>query len=207
MSADGPNRPQPSGFPDSAFLAEEQALCERAREGDRVALGQVLRRHGPRLYRSVLLPRLGSVAAAEDALGVTYLKAVERFEQFRWQAVGIYPWLRVVALNVAIDHLRRSKREAFFQPEDLERELDGTVALERTASESEAADLALARQRVLEVLGRIHPRYAQALTLRILEERPRDACAAALNVSPATFDVVLHRAVAALKKELAREPS
>lgn len=207
MSADGPNRSPPSGFPDSAELAEEQALCERARAGDRSALGRVLRRHGPRLFRAVLLPRLGFVAAAEDALGLTYLKAVERFTQFRWQAVGIYPWLRVVAMNVAIDYLRRSKREAFFRPEDLERELNASEGEMRTASESEAADLAFARQRVNEVLGRINPRYAQALTLRILEERPRDACAAALAVSPATFDVVLHRAVAALKKELASEPS
>jgi RNA polymerase sigma factor (sigma-70 family) len=167
----------------------------------------VLRRHGPRLYRAVLLPRLGVVAAAEDALGVTYLKAVERFAQFRWQAVGVYPWLRVVALNVAIDYLRRSKREAFFRPEDLERELNASEGLSRTAIESEAADLAFARARVSEVLGRLNPRYAQALTLRMLDERPRDACAAILGVSPATFDVVLHRAVAALKKELAREPS
>lgn len=207
MSASGPNRPQPSGLPDSAELAEERALCERAHAGDRAALGQLLRRHGPRLYRAVLLPRLGSAAAAEEALGVTYLKVVERFEQFSWQAVGVYPWLRVVALHVALDHLRRSKRETIFKPEDLERELDATAQTERSASESEAADLAFARQRVTEVLGRIHPRYARALTLRILEERPREECAAELAVSAATFDVVLHRAVAALKKELAREPS
>lgn len=207
MSAHGPNRAPPSVFTDSAELAEEQALCERAQAGDRAALGQVLRRHGPRLYRAVLLPRLGVPAAAEDALGLTYLKAVERFGQFRWQAVGVYPWLRVVALNVAIDYLRRSKREAFFRPEDLEREINAGEGSARTAAESEAADLAFARRRVGEVLGRINPRYARALTLRILEERPRDACAEALGVSPATFDVVLHRAVAALKKELSSEPS
>ncbi|MDF3069350.1 MAG: hypothetical protein K0R38_4951 [Polyangiaceae bacterium] len=147
------------------------------------------------------------MAAAEDALGVTYLKAVERFEQFQWQAVGIYPWLRVVALNVALDQLRRGKREAFFRPEDLERELDASAGTSQGAPESEIADLAFARQRVTEVLDRINPRYAQALRLRILEEVPREACAAALSVSPATFDVVLHRAVAALKKELARAPS
>lgn len=207
MSADGPNRSQPSGLPDSAELEQERAWCEQARAGDRAALGKLLRRHGPRLYRAVLLPRLGSVAAAEDALGVTYLKAVERFEQFQWQAVGIYPWLRVVALNVALDQLRRGKREAFFRPEDLERELDASAGSSPGAPESEIADLAFARQRVTEVLDRINPRYAQALRLRILEEVPREACAAALSVSPATFDVVLHRAVAALKKELAREPS
>ena len=208
MSADGPTRPLPSSaLPDSAELAAEQALCERARGGDRAALGQLLRSHGPRLFRAVLLPRLGSRAAAEEALSVTYLKVVERFDQFSWQAVGVYPWLRVVALRVALDQLRARKRETVFQPEDLEREIDQGEREARDAVTSEAHDLAFAKQRVVELVGKLHPRYGKALTLRVLEERSREECAAALEVSTATFDVVLHRAVAALKKELGREPS
>ena len=207
MPADGPPRhPQPSGLPDSAELAAERTLCERAHAGDRAALGQLLRQHGPRLYRAVLLPRLGSTAAAEEALSATYLKVVERFDQFSWQAVGVYPWLRVVALRVALDQLRRRKRETIFRPEDIEREIDQGEREARDAVASEAEDLLQARHKVLALVGRIHPRYSKALTLRILEERSREECAAALEVTPATFDVVLHRAVAALKKELAREP-
>ncbi len=208
MSADGPIRaPLPSGLPDSAELEEERALCLRAHAGERAALGQLLRKYGPRLFRVVLLPRLGSTAAAEEALSVTYLKVVERFDQFTWQAVGVYPWLRVVALRVALDQLRRRKRETVFRPEDLEREIDQSEGEPADSVATEAEELSVARQRVVELVGRIHPRYAQALTLRILEERSREECAATLNVSAATFDVVLHRAVAALKKELAREPS
>jgi RNA polymerase sigma factor (sigma-70 family) len=207
VSAEGPNRGALPGLPDSAELEAERLLCERARGGDRGALGQILRQHGPRLFRVVLLPRLGSRAAAEEALSATYLKVVERFDQFSWQAVGVYPWLRVVALRVALDQLRSRKREALFKPEDLEREIEQSEHDVRDAVSSEAHDLALARQRVELLVGRLHPRYARALTLRILEERSREECAAALEVSTATFDVVLHRAVAALKKELAREPS
>jgi len=208
VSADGPTPPPlGSGLPDSAELQRERELCERARQGDRAALGQLLHSHGPRLFRAVLLPRLGSRTAAEEALSVTYLKVVERFEQFSWQAVGVYPWLRVVALRVALDQLRARKRESVFQPEDLEREIDQSEREARDAVASEAHDLALAKQRVVDLVGRLHPRYGKALTLRVLEERSREECAALLEVSTATFDVVLHRAVAALKKELAREPS
>jgi RNA polymerase sigma-70 factor (ECF subfamily) len=208
VSADGPAKtPAAGGLPDAAELEAERQLCERARSGDRDALGQLLRSHGPRLFRAVLLPRLGSRAAAEEALSVTYLKVVERFDQFTWQAVGVYPWLRVVALRVALDQLRSRKRETLFQPEDVEREIDQGEREARDAVQSEAHDLALAKERVLSLVGRLHPRYGRALTLRVLEERPREECAAALEVSTATFDVVLHRAVTALKKELAREPS
>jgi RNA polymerase sigma factor (sigma-70 family) len=188
---------------DSAELDAERALVERAQAGDRVALGALLRQHGPRLYRSVLLPRLGSVATAEEALSRTYLKVIERFEQFSWQAVGVYPWLRVVALRVALDMLRSRKRELLFEPEDVERELENAERDAREADELERYDLNCAKQRVRDVLGRINPRYADALRLRVLEERSRDEAAHSLGVSVATFDVVLHRAMAALRKALA----
>lgn len=182
-------------------LDGERERCERARAGDRDALASLLREHGPRLYRSVLLPRLGSAAAAEEALAQTYVKVVERITQFTWQNAGFYPWLRTVALHVAIDQLRKRKREMLFEPADLERELDrgehdgDPDALERY-------DLQQSRQRVEALLSQINPRYALAIRLRVLEERSRESAAAELGVSVGTLDVVLHRAMAALKKAL-----
>lgn len=183
-------------------LEAERTLCQRARNGDRQALGTILRTHGPRLFRSVLLPRLGSRQAAEEALSATYVRVVERFAQFEWQDVGVYPWLRVVAMRVALDQLRSRKREVVFEPADLEREIDSAERDARDAAALERHDLAVARQRAEALLGRINPRYALAIRLRVLEERPRDEAAKELGVSVATFDVVLHRAMAALKKAL-----
>jgi RNA polymerase sigma-70 factor (ECF subfamily) len=191
-------------------LEAERSLCDRAHAGDRAALGQILRQHGPVLYRSVLLPRLGSDAAAQDALGETYARVVERFHQFTWQSTGVYPWLRVVALRIALDALRARRRETLFEPDDLEREID---ASERDFGRSgdvelcEKRDLAEARARVDAALAALNPRYAAAIRLRVLEERSRDEVAATLGVSVATFDVVLHRALTSLKKVLASGPS
>lgn len=187
---------------DAAELDAERQLVERAQAGDRDALGSLLRKHGPRLYRSVLLPRLGSAASAEEALSRTYVKVLERFDQFTWQAVGVYPWLRVVALRVALDLLRSRKRELLFEPADVERELDQAEREAREADVLERHDLNCAKERVRELLGRINPRYADAIRMRVLEERSREEAALSLGVSVATFDVVLHRAMAALRKAL-----
>ncbi len=186
-------------------LEAERALCDRAHRGDRAALGEILRRYGPILYRSVLLPRLGSQAAAQDALAETYARVVERFHQYMWQNVGVYPWLRVVALRIALDILRARKRETLFEPDDLEREID---AAERDASKGadaellEKRDLADARARVDGALAKLNPRYAAAIRRRVLEERSREEVAAELGVSVSTFDVVLHRAMTALRPAL-----
>jgi RNA polymerase sigma factor (sigma-70 family) len=187
-------------------LEAERELCESARAGDREALGKLLRTYGPMLYRSVLLPRLGAEALAQDALAETYARVVERFSQFQWQSVGVYPWLRVVALRIALDILRSRRRETLYQPEDLEREIDRSERDWPASGEAEMCekhDLADARARVEAALGRINPRYAEAIRLRVLEEHPREEVARTLGVSVATFDVVLHRALTALKKVLA----
>jgi RNA polymerase sigma-70 factor (ECF subfamily) len=188
-----------------AELDAEQRLCEKARQGDRVALGALLEQHGPRLYRAVLLPRLGNRALAEEALSLTYLRVVERIGSFEWQSVGIYPWLRVVAMRIALDQIRARQREVLFDSAALEREVDEAERETRDAAALETHDLRVARERVLSLLGRLNPRYAQAIRLRVIEERPRAEAAVELGVSVGTFDVVLHRAMAALRKVLDAE--
>lgn len=192
-------------------LEQERHLVVRAQAGDRKAMGQLLSHHGPMLYRSVLLPRLGSEAAAQDALSEVYARVVERIDRFTWQGAGFWPWLRTVALRVALDQLRAGRRIVLWQVEELARELDAAeTATPADQRFSEHHERLAARARVEAALARIHPRYAQALRLRVLEERPRDQAASALGVSPATFDVIVHRAMQALRKALAapsKEPS
>lgn len=187
------------------LLDEEAELCARAKAGDRVALGSLLQRHGPRLFRAVLLPRLGNPALAEEALGITYVKVVERFAQFTWQSCGLYPWLRVVALRVALDLLRSRRRERLFAPADVERELDLAEREDRSAELLERHDLEQARRRVEAALGRLHERYALVIRLRVLEERSREEAARELGITVPTLDVVLHRALTALRRVLATE--
>jgi len=186
----------------------EQALVARAQGGDRAALGDLLSQFGPILFRSVLYPRLGDVTVAEQALGDTYARVVERIGTFQWQHPGIYPWLRMIALHVAIDLIRARRRELLFEPEDLQREVEDAAPDSSPGNPAhtlmERRDLDAARAKLEHGLGKIHPRYASAIRLRVIEERPREEVAAALGVSSSTFDVVLHRAMTALRKAIAQ---
>jgi RNA polymerase sigma-70 factor (ECF subfamily) len=191
----------------SAEIAEqrqrERRLVERAHAGDRSAIGELLSAHGPTLYRSVLLPRLGSEAAAKDALSEVYARVVERIDRFTWQNVGFWPWLRTVGLHVALDQLRARKRLLLWEAEDVAREVDAAQSATPTDDKlSEHRDRQAARKKVEEALARIHPRYAHAIRVRVLEERSREEAARELGVTPSTFDVVLHRAMQAMRKAL-----
>jgi RNA polymerase sigma-70 factor (ECF subfamily) len=192
--------------PDDDARERERRLVERAQSGDRKALGELLAFHGPALYRCVLLPRLGSEAAAKDALSEVYARVVERIDRFTWQDVGFWPWVRTVALRVALDQLRARKRVLLWNAEDVEREVDAAeTATPVDQKLSEQRERQLARDRVEAALAGINPRYALAIRLRVLEERPREDVARQLGVSTATFDVVLHRALQAMKKALDRD--
>jgi RNA polymerase sigma-70 factor (ECF subfamily) len=183
--------------------AIDHALVTRAQAGDRGALGELLHKYGAGLYRSVLLPRLGTETAAKEALAETYAKVVANIAKFTWQNVGFYPWLRTVALRVALDQLRAKKRLVLFEEDDLAREIDAaqtTTPIDQQLSDQR--DREAARAKVEAALGAINPRYARAIRLRVLEERPREEVAAELGVTAATFDVLLHRAIASLKKTL-----
>ena len=181
----------------------DRGLVSRAQSGDKVALGELLRNYGPLLFRSVLLPRLGSEAAAHDALAETYEKVVVKIGSFEWQNVGFFPWLRVVALRVALDHLRARKRLVVWESSDVEREVDASsTATPIDDRVAEARDRDVVKKKLHDALESLHPRYAEAIRLRVIEELPREEVAARLGASPATFDVLLHRATAALKKAL-----
>jgi RNA polymerase sigma factor (sigma-70 family) len=189
--------------PDAERLERERRLVERAHAGERAAIGELLSSHGPALYRTVLLPRLGSEAAARDALSEVYERVLSRIHQFSWQNVGFYPWLRVVALRVALDHLRARKRLVLWEAKDVEREVD--AAQTSTPVDEKLAqhrDRQAARAKVEAALGKINPRYARAIRLRVLDEMPREDVARELGVTPTTFDVVLHRAMQAMRKIL-----
>lgn len=188
---------------------QDKKLCEKAKAGDRTALAEILRKHGPTLYRAVLLPRLGSEAAAQDALADTYMRVLERFDQFEWRGCGVYPWLRVIAMRIALDMLRSNKRETLFEPQDLSRAVEGAEAdLQQGLDEQlcEKRDREAVRAKLDAALGSINERYAKAIRLRVLQERSRQEAAELLGVTVSTFDVVLHRALTSLKKAIrARE--
>lgn len=185
----------------------DRLLVERAKAGEKKALGELLRLYGPLLFRSVLLPRLGSEAAAHDALAETYEKVVAKLDAFEWQNVGFFPWLRVVALRVALDHLRARKRLVVWEADDVQREVDAsatTTPLDERVSDVRDRDAV--KKKLHAALAALNPRYAEAIRLRVLEEVPREEVATRMGVTPATFDVLLHRATAALKKALVDRP-
>ena len=179
--------PRPMGEPTLEELAAAVA------RGDRAALRGIWERTAPRLFREVLAPILRDRAACEDALEETFVSVLERPAALA--AGEVFPYLATIARNKALDRLRRAGSESRLREAVAKELLRAEEAAPDPAAEALAREAhGVARERVAGVLARMHPRYAEAIRLRLLEDRSREACAAALAVKVGTFDVVLFRA-------------
>jgi RNA polymerase sigma-70 factor (ECF subfamily) len=158
---------------------------------------------GP-LYSGVILPRVGDRAEAEDLLRETMLRVVESLPtRFEWRdESGLWPWIRRIAVNKVADWGRR--RQATLRLEESfaaeVRTLPPRIEAGAEASLIEEQERAMELARLRQALAAINDRYRRAVVLRVLEGRSRAEAAEALGVSVATFDVVLHRALGALRK-------
>ena len=184
------------------LLEWERKLLDRLARGDRQAFVDLYRHFAPRLYSQVLMPVLGNRSAAEDALSETFRTALQKVGDYQHDQVSVFFWLRRIARNKALDMHRATKvtGRALARFEQMV-----TPVLNDNPSPETLVSLKWDRPalegKVLEVLGRLTPRYRRAIELRFFEERSREECAEQLEVKLGTFDVVLLRALRAFRKQ------
>jgi RNA polymerase sigma-70 factor (ECF subfamily) len=183
-------------------LEEERQLIEEAKRGNLDAMRPIFESYATPLYSSVILPRLGDRANAEDVLRDTFITAIEKLDKFTWTGRSIYAWLRQIAINKVYDVHRKSKRSIKLA-DAVSRELPHTTAPEKGADALmiAAQEQAINRERIVETLDSISERYRTAIQLRLIDELPRTECARLMDVTVPTFDVVLYRAVRAFRKK------
>ena len=182
-------------------LEQEHRLVEEAQHGNLDAMRPILERYAAPLYGTVILPRLGDAASAEEVLRDTLATAVEKVRRFTWQGKSIYPWLRQIAINKVYDIHRQSKRSR-----RLADAMVHEVAVESDPASHADAQLIADQERrahraaIDQTMDQLQDRYRLAIELRLVQELSREECAQRLGVAIGTFDVLLFRAVRAFRK-------
>jgi RNA polymerase sigma factor (sigma-70 family) len=134
----------------------DEALMERFCRGERAAFDALFRRHAANLTR--YLTRLtGSLAAAEDAVQLTFLSVVRSKDQYR-AGSKVKPWLYAIASNAARDRFRRTSKEQVSANDD------GV-----DSNHDDVHGDAGLRRRLLEALQRLPEAQREAVVLHRLE--------------------------------------
>jgi len=88
--------------------ANERELVTRAQNGDRNAFSELVRTHSQGVL-NVIYRMCGNMQIAEDAAQETFIQAWLRLSSYRPQS-SLRNWLYRIAVNTAIDMLRKEKR-------------------------------------------------------------------------------------------------
>jgi len=171
----------------------EQVWITGAQQGDRQAFGELVRLHRPGVL-NVVYRMCGDAALAEDAAQDAFLRA--------WQHLGRYNprfafrgWVYRIALNLALDALRRERPTTDLDAEPLVSGAEGPEALLERKQQAEQVQRAVLN---------LPPASRAVLVLREYEGLSYHEIAEALDIPMGTVMSRLNYARGQLRQALSR---
>src|SRR5579864_6167568 len=163
-------------------------LMERFAAGDLDAFEIVFRRYQGEVY-GWIVRIVRDAGTAEDLTMETFWRIYRH--RSRYDATRPFgAWARRIATRLALGHLKSARREVAL-PADLAERERGDPAWERQI-----------RERVAGVFRSLPIRLRVAATLALIEERPYEEIAEALDASTSAIKARVFRAVRILRKKL-----
>ncbi len=165
------------------------------RQGDTSAYAYLVDRHGPVLHRT-LRRFFRDDADVEDVLQEALVRAFKNLDRYD-PTREFYPWLRKIAVNLALNELDKRKRR---------HEVSDEALAERASGANSDADLRAreVQTAVDRALDDLPPAWAAVFRLRNFEELSYAEIAATLDVPMGTVMSQLARARARLAEALAQ---
>lgn len=179
----------------------DEEVVRRVLAGEPALYELLMRRYNQRLYR-VSRAILRDDTEAEDVMQDAYVRAYQHLGDFEGRA-RFSTWLTRIAVHEA---LARTRRRSRFQSLDNAEELSNGGAMKPLAAadrspEQQAYDGELSS--VLEkAILKLPDEHRLVFMLRVVEEMSTDETAEILDLTEENVKVRLHRARAALRKEL-----
>jgi RNA polymerase sigma-70 factor (ECF subfamily) len=128
-------------------------------------------------------------ATAEDLSSATFEKAWRARERYRKDRAAVSTWLLAIARNVAIDHLRRPRREVPIEED----------ALRDEATPETAALRAGEVRRLRALLGTLPERERELVALKYGAGATNRAIARITGLGESNVGTILHRTIGGLR--------
>ncbi len=183
--------------------SDDLAAIRRVRAGDPDAFEALVAAHTRAVHR-ICWRIVGDPAAAEDAVQETFLRAFRFLDRFDDRA-EFGTWVHRIAVNAAIDELRKRRRERTFR-EELPPDEDEAAAPALASAEPQPDRRAIASQlarAAQAALGELSPDERTAFVLRHYEGRSIAEIATALGKRDNATKQSIFRAVRKLRRALA----
>lgn len=174
-------------------VADEATWVAQARRGDKAAFGRLVKLHQKRTLRMVL-GMVGDLDAAMDIVQESFVRAYQALERFD-ERQPFYPWLSTIAGNLALNHIKKSRREVRLDDDVHDRAAPDPDPLEKLQLDE-------TDRRFMAAVQELPEAYRTVFVLRNFDEMSYEDIAARLGISLGTVDSRLYRARRLLVEKL-----
>jgi len=185
---------------------EDDQLVEEALGGNALSFQLLVERYQERIF-ALARHYTKSAVEVEDIAQDTFLKAYRRLDSFQRQS-SFSTWLYRIAVNTALDFLKRSGRSPVQAVEDPELSAAPMRAQAGSGATLSAPDANLRREELARITQRVLAElpdiFRTVLVLREFEDMPYQEMAEVLGISIGTVESRLFRARARFKEALLR---
>ncbi len=159
------------------------------------AFNALVARHYRGIY-NMLYRMLGNPEDAADLTQETFLRVYSRLDSFDLGR-SFLAWIRTIASNLCIDHLRRKRNPSISLDEKL---ASGTELADRSPALEEQVELAEDSRRVLAAVQKLPEKQRAVLVLRHVEGLKLEEIAETLKLPLGTVKTMLFRGRAAVRE-------
>ena len=189
---------------DEREATSDETLCRRIAARDDAAFDVLVARYQGRAYR-LAWSLLRDAEDARDVSQEAFIRVWEAAHRFRGDA-RFSTWFYRILVNLCLDHKRRGRWWTRLVARDEGRDADASLVERQPAPDPDPGDQVSEAQtmaRLWDAVHRLSPQQRTAVILHAQEQLSTAEIAEVLKVAEPTVRVHLHRAVAALRRELA----
>ena len=177
----------------------EEELVKRAQH-NREAFGELYEIHYQRIF-NYALKRTASVQLSLDITSVTFLKAMNQINKYRWRDIPFAAWLYRIASNELNDHYRKEGRRniSIDQISDLADTTDYADEVNQAEEElSKHEEFLLLHKKIAELPSM----YQEVITLKYFEKKKIKDMVNILGKKEGTIKSLLHRGIEKLREKM-----
>lgn len=187
---------------------DDRVLVDRAREGDQDAFRQLYQRYHRRAY-SLAFGVVHNQADALDVVQEGFIKAHRYLDKFEGTS-SFYTWLYRIVMNLAIDHIRKHKRQRSVDFNDAIAHLEGDAPVGEEAllpkilgqNPSKSLGRKEVREQIGAALETLSENHRAVLIMRELDGMSYEEMAEAMQCSKGTIMSRLFHARKNMQKRL-----
>ena len=169
-----------------------RGVLDRARSGDRDAVGDLWRTYQPQLLRFLRSRRSTS---PDDVAAQVWLVVGRSLARFEGDGRDFQRWIFTIARRRDIDEVRRARRRREYPTDELGESSEG--ASTNPLDEASSLDAAI------ELVAALPTQMAEAIMLRVVHDLDIGAVASIMDVSEGNVRVLVHRGLTKLRASMA----